>query len=208
MIRTQVSFCSSVYPTMLRTSLCCLRKPVGMFFLVNVISCFSCVRLFAAPWTVVVHQASLSMGFSRREYWSGLPCPLRGIVPAQGLNPCLLCLLHWQAGTLPLAPPGKSPCFSLFMSIMKETERERETGMRGGGREKPSPNNHGIAVLPFSLIGPNLDTGSSLVQRPPREDADVLTSEPRNGEKGNHTRALCRRNKSAPLGPPEPPRLH
>ena len=33
----------------------------------------SCVRLFATPWTVVF-QAPLSMGFSRQEYWSGLPC--------------------------------------------------------------------------------------------------------------------------------------
>ena len=33
-----------------------------------------CVRLFATPWTVA-HQALLSMGFSRQEYWSGLPFP-------------------------------------------------------------------------------------------------------------------------------------
>ena len=32
---------------------------------------------------------------------------LQGIFPTQGLNPRLLCLLHWQAGSLPLAPPGK-----------------------------------------------------------------------------------------------------
>ena len=33
----------------------------------------------------------------------------QGIFPTQGLNPCLLCLLHWQAGSLPLMPPGKPP---------------------------------------------------------------------------------------------------
>ena len=32
---------------------------------------------------------------------------LQGIFPPQGLNPCFLCLLHWQAGSLPPAPPGK-----------------------------------------------------------------------------------------------------
>ena len=32
---------------------------------------------------------------------------LQGIFPTQGLNTRLLCLLHWQAGSLPLAPPGK-----------------------------------------------------------------------------------------------------
>ena len=47
------------------------------------------------------------MGFSRQEYWSGLSFPLQGIFPSQGSNPCLLCLLHWQAGSPPLAPPGR-----------------------------------------------------------------------------------------------------
>ena len=37
------------------------------------LSRFSCVRLFVTLWTVT-HQAPLSMGFSRQEYWSGLPC--------------------------------------------------------------------------------------------------------------------------------------
>ena len=32
---------------------------------------------------------------------------LQGIFPTQGLSPCLLCLLHWQANSLPLVPPGK-----------------------------------------------------------------------------------------------------
>ena len=38
------------------------------------LSRFSCVQLFAILWTVA-HQAPLFMGFSRQEYWSGLPCP-------------------------------------------------------------------------------------------------------------------------------------
>ena len=40
----------------------------------------SCVWLFATLWTVA-HQAPLSMGFSRQEYWSGLPFPSPGIEP-------------------------------------------------------------------------------------------------------------------------------
>ena len=51
-------------------------------------------------------QAPPSMGFSRQEYWSGLPCP-PGDLPNPGLNLLLLCLLPWQAGSLLLAPPGK-----------------------------------------------------------------------------------------------------
>ena len=44
------------------------------------------------------------MGFSRQEYWSGLPCPPPGDLPNPGIKSHLL---HWQAGSLPLAPPGK-----------------------------------------------------------------------------------------------------
>ena len=40
----------------------------------------SCVRLFVMPWTVV-HQAPLSMEFSRQEHWSGLPSPPPGDLP-------------------------------------------------------------------------------------------------------------------------------
>ena len=56
-------------------------------------SLHSCLTLFATLWTVAL-QAPLSMGFSRQEYWSGLPGLPQGIFPTQGLNPCLLCLLH------------------------------------------------------------------------------------------------------------------
>ena len=42
-----------------------------------VLSHFSLVRLFETPWTVA-HQVPLSRGFSRQEYWSGLPCPPPG----------------------------------------------------------------------------------------------------------------------------------
>ena len=41
---------------------------------------------------------------------------LQGIFRTQKLNPCLLQLLHWQTGSLALAPPGK-PCFSVYMQI-------------------------------------------------------------------------------------------
>ena len=45
----------------------------------------SCVQLFATPWTVS-HQALPSMGFSRQEYWSGLPFP-PGDLPNPGIKP-------------------------------------------------------------------------------------------------------------------------
>ena len=45
----------------------------------------SCVRLFATLWTVA-HQVLQSMGFSRQEYWSGLPFPSPGDLPDPGVE--------------------------------------------------------------------------------------------------------------------------
>ena len=56
---------------------------------VCMLSCFSCVQLFVTPWTVA-RPAPLSMGFSRQEYWSGLPCPPPGDLPAPGKEPVSL----------------------------------------------------------------------------------------------------------------------
>ena len=47
------------------------------------------VRLFVTPWTVA-YQAPLSMGFSRQEYWSGLPLPSRGDLSDPGIEPTSL----------------------------------------------------------------------------------------------------------------------
>ena len=58
-----------------------------------VLSRFGCVRLFVTPWTVA-RQASLSMGFSRQEYWMGCQSLLQGTFPTQGSNLCLLYLLR------------------------------------------------------------------------------------------------------------------
>ena len=53
--------------------------------------CGSCswVQLFVALWTVA-HQDPLSMGFSRQEYWSGLPCSPPGDLPDPGIEPMSL----------------------------------------------------------------------------------------------------------------------
>jgi len=47
---------------------------------------FSRVWLFVTPWTIA-YQAPLSMGFSRQEYWSGLPLPSPGDLPDPGIKP-------------------------------------------------------------------------------------------------------------------------
>ena len=47
------------------------------------------VQFFVTPWTVVL-QDPLSMGFSRHEYWSGLPFPTAGHLPDPGIEPSSL----------------------------------------------------------------------------------------------------------------------
>ena len=54
---------------------------------------------------IVAHQTPPSMGFSRQEYWSGLPFPSPGDLPNPGLEPGSPALL---AGSVPFEPPGKS----------------------------------------------------------------------------------------------------
>ena len=53
---------------------------------IRALSRFSCVQLFVTPWTVA-RQAPLLMGFSRQEYWSGLPCPSPEDIPDPGIKP-------------------------------------------------------------------------------------------------------------------------
>ena len=50
-------------------------------------------------------------GIFQVEYWSGLPFPPPGDLPDSGINPRLLCRLHWQADSFPLVPPGKARIF-------------------------------------------------------------------------------------------------
>ena len=72
------------------------------------------VRLFATSWTVA-YQAPPSIGFSRQEYWSGLPFPSPGDLPNPGMEPGSPAL---EADTLTSEPPGKcsnvKQCFLSF----------------------------------------------------------------------------------------------
>ena len=68
-----------------------------------VVESLSRVQLFAAPCTIA-HQAPLSMGLDRQEYWSGLPFPSPGYLPDPGIEPRSLALL---ADILTSEPPEK-----------------------------------------------------------------------------------------------------
>ena len=74
--------------------------------LLGVLNHFSRVQLFADPMNCKLSGSSVH-GILRQEYWGGFPCPPPGDLPNPGIKPNLLCLLHWQAGSLPLIPPGK-----------------------------------------------------------------------------------------------------
>ena len=67
--------------------------------------CFSWIWLFVTTWTVV-HQAPLFMGFSRQEYWSGLPCPPLGDFP----NP-------WIESVSPVAPDWRRMLYSWAIMV-------------------------------------------------------------------------------------------
>ena len=82
------------------------------------LSLFSRVELFAVLWTVA-RQATLSMGFSRQEYWSGLPCLSPGDRPDPGMEPAsfssptgagkfFTTSATWQWHPTPVLLPGKS----------------------------------------------------------------------------------------------------
>ena len=73
------------------------------------------VQLFATPWTVA-YQASPSMGFSRQEYWSGLPFPSPGDLPDPGIEPRSPAL---EADALTSEPPGKSLIQDSFLKCLK-----------------------------------------------------------------------------------------
>ena len=85
------------------------------------------------PWTVA-YQASLSMGFSRQEYWSGLPVPSPGDLPDPGIEPGSPTLqadpLLWALSNL------LYHLSSEIQASLIQTDQNREKGERKGKRKK------------------------------------------------------------------------
>ena len=78
------------------------------------------VRLFATLWTVA-HQASLSMGFSRQEYWTGLLFTSPGDLPNPGVEPVSLTSPALSTGFFTTSSTWESPCkymYSLILTLM------------------------------------------------------------------------------------------
>ena len=78
------------------------------------LSHFSHVQLFVTTWTVA-YQAPLSKGFSRQEYWSGLPSPPPGDLPNPGIEPTSPESPALQVDSVPSEPPGK-PLWILLLT--------------------------------------------------------------------------------------------
>ena len=95
------------YVFLCHASFCTPRPnlPVNMYSCIEKVKVksLSRVQLFATPWTVA-YQAPLSMGFSRQQFWSGLPFPSPGDLPNSGIEPESPAL---QADALTSEPPGK-----------------------------------------------------------------------------------------------------
>ena len=96
------------------------------------LSCFGCVQLFATLWTAA-HQAPLSMGFSRQEYWSGLPFPTPGDLPDPGIKPMSFYVSRIADGFFTTDPPGKpikllyNPAIPLLGIYPEEAITEKDT---------------------------------------------------------------------------------
>ena len=87
-------------------------------FMIKTLLCYaqSCQTLWVAC------QVPVSMGFSRQEYWSRFSFPPQGIFPIQESNPCLLRLLHWQAGSFPLSHLG-GPMIKTTSCFLRKREK-------------------------------------------------------------------------------------
>ena len=113
------------------------------------------VQFFATPWTVA-HQAPLSIGFPKQEYWSGLPFPSPEDLPDPRIKPAFP---SWQLSSLPLSPDSKESACSAgdpgsipspgrssvegnaspfqYSCLENTMDREEPGGLHSGGHKEP-----------------------------------------------------------------------
>ena len=84
---------------------------------VCMLSCLTRVQLFVTPWTVAC-QAPLSMGFSRQEYWSKLPCLTLGDLPNLGIKPKSLTSPILAGGFFTIST---TYCFQVSHSVVSDS---------------------------------------------------------------------------------------
>ena len=92
---------------------------------VCMLSCFSCVWLFATL-QIVARQTPLSMGISRQEYWSGLPSPLPGNLSNSGMKP-MSPVAPLQADSLPHSTSTKIASGDVRgLDVIYKTDQKRK----------------------------------------------------------------------------------
>ena len=91
---------------MLHKCLLNLKMSHCIIVVVQLLSHFSRDRLFVTLRTIA-SQAPLSLGFSRQEYWNGLPCPPPGDLPDPRIKPVSPDSLALAGGFFTTGPPGK-----------------------------------------------------------------------------------------------------
>ena len=101
-----------------------------------------CPTLFRPPCAIyIAHQAPLSMGFPKQEYWSGLPCSPQGHLPNPGNRTCVSCiswtarwiLYHWATGDA-----HKYTCYQQLRSKVREVKKKLTFGSWAEGGSTPS----------------------------------------------------------------------
>ena len=97
---------------------------------ISKVKLLSRVQLFGTLWAVA-YQAPPSMGFSRQEYWSGLPFPSPGDLPNPGIEPGSPA---FQADTLTSEPPGKAIYHKPTANIILNSEKLKAFPLRSGTR--------------------------------------------------------------------------
>ena len=123
------------------------------------LSHFSRVCLFATLWTIA-HQAPLSVGFSRQEYWSGLPCLLPGDLPDPGDQTCSSCIGRWvpyhQCHLKPNLPPLRGVQSSRNFSILSLYIDHIPTFKSPDKWSEKNQNWHGPVMVHLSKMGEEL----------------------------------------------------
>ena len=119
------------------------------------LSCFSRVWLFVTLW-IIARQASLFVGFSRWEYWSGLPCSPPGELPDPGIKPVSVTspVLSGMYFTTSVAWEAHV-CISIYINLKYFLEYSCFLGFLGGSVvKKPSANAGDMGSVPGSGRSP------------------------------------------------------
>ena len=105
------------------------------------------------PTWATAHQAPLSMGFSRQEYWNGLPFSTSGDLPDPGIKPTSLMSPAVQADSLPLCREGEPQNSEMTFLVIRKLQISARTSKVVSGCHW-SQSSHNLQILP-RLMTPN-----------------------------------------------------